>query len=203
MTGRRWVLAGSLTAVLALAGAGALGDDTPEQLVTRLQDSLLELMRTGDDSYTQRVELIAPVVNETLDLETISRLVLGRHWRALEPAQRTLFVERFRELSVSTYASHFDTYNDERFELGDPEPPGGGRVRIQSLLVPGDAPPIPFEYQLQHTESGWRIINIIVDGVSDLALKRAEYNAILTDDNFEALLRALDEQIEHNRSRGS
>ena len=41
----------------------------------------------------------------------------------------------------------------------------------------------------------WRIVNIIVNGVSDLALKRAEYNSLLEREGFQALIAKLEEQI--------
>ena len=41
----------------------------------------------------------------------------------------------------------------------------------------------------------WKIINILADGVSDLALKRAEYSAIIQRDGFSALLSLLEQKI--------
>ena len=101
-------------------------------------------------------------------------------------------------LSISTYASRFSEYHDEHFEIEKQESTGD-RVVVRSNLVRGDQTPISFEYQLHEVDGSWLIVNIIVDGISDLALKRAEYNAILTDSDFDTLLRTLDEQIARNR----
>ena len=50
-------------------------------------------------------------------------------------------------------------------------------------------------YLLHHVNNQWRIVNIIVNGVSDLALKRAEYNSLLEREGFQALIAKLEEQI--------
>lgn len=184
-------------AVVAARGAAPL---PPAQVVARLQDSLVAAMRQGGEvGYEESFARIAPVVDSTLDLAGISRLVLGRHWRQLRPEQQSAFLVSFRELSISTYVARFREYHDERFEIEEPEP-AGKRVVVHSNLIRGAEPPLAFEYQLHDVDGSWRIINIIVDGVSDLALKRAEYNSILTDRDFDTLLKELQNQIARNRA---
>ena len=53
---------------------------------------------------------------------------------------------------------------------------------------------IPLEYLLQQKDGAWRIINIIADGVSDLALKRAEYQRVLSGGTIDDLIRYVNEQ---------
>ena len=54
-----------------------------------------------------------------------------------------------------------------------------GGVYIHSHLdIPNDKP-VKFDYMLKEIGDSWRIINIIANGVSDLALKRSEYSAVL------------------------
>lgn len=169
--------------------------------VSHLQKSLIELMKNGDLDYQQRFEQIAPIVDATLDIATISRLALGRHWRVFDDMQKSEFLQKFRELSVSTYAHRFSAYNDEKFEILEQEPPNRGRVIVRSELQLQDKPPIEFEYHLAESENDWRIVNIVVQGVSDLALKRGEYNAVLSDGDLGELLSELDRQIKNNSDR--
>jgi len=49
---------------------------------------------------------------------------------------------------------------------------------------------------LKKKGESWRIINIIANGVSDLALKRSEYTSILKKDGFDALIIKINEKIE-------
>jgi len=48
---------------------------------------------------------------------------------------------------------------------------------------------------LHQTDGRWRIANILFDGVSDLAIKRGEYRAILQRDGFQALIDMIREKI--------
>jgi phospholipid transport system substrate-binding protein len=53
---------------------------------------------------------------------------------------------------------------------------------------------VSLEYLLQQGATGWRIINVVADGVSDLALKRAEYQRVLTTGSLETLIAELEAQ---------
>jgi len=169
--------------------------------VINLQNSLIELMKNSDFDYVQRFEQIAPIVDATLDIPTISSLVLGKTWRELDEVQKSFFLKKFRELSISTYAYRFSSYNNEQFEIIEQEPPNRGRVVVTSELQLQNKPPIGFEYHLHESGGDWRIVNIVVEGVSDLALKRGEYNAVLSDGNFDDLITELERQIEDNSSQ--
>jgi phospholipid transport system substrate-binding protein len=49
---------------------------------------------------------------------------------------------------------------------------------------------------MRSTEAGWRIIDIYYNGtVSELALRRADYAAVLKKDGFEALLASVNQKI--------
>jgi phospholipid transport system substrate-binding protein len=50
---------------------------------------------------------------------------------------------------------------------------------------------------LKKKGDNWKIINIIANGVSDLALKRSEYTSILERDGFEALIAKMNEKIDN------
>ena len=54
---------------------------------------------------------------------------------------------------------------------------------------------------LRQGDKGWRIINIVADGVSDLALKRAEYQRVLAHGTLDSLIKELETQTERLRQR--
>lgn len=184
--------------LLCTSSGTATGVEESIVVVEQLQQALIEAMQAGDSlGFEERYAALAPVVDQTHDMPYIARLVLGRQWRQLDPSQQERFVTAFRNLSVATYASRFVAYADEQFVVGEQIPqPRGGILVLGEMHRPGGQP-LPFEYHLrQNAEGGWRIVNIIVDGVSDLALKRAEYSGILADAGFSGLLQSLEQQAE-------
>ena len=66
---------------------------------------------------------------------------------------------------------------------------------MRTLLHPSDGEPVRLDYVVQPAQDGWRIANVVANGVSELALRRAEYDAVMAAEGFEALIGRLEHQI--------
>lgn len=182
--------AGAVTAPAARPVAGPVG------VITRFQDTLIAVMKKAKTlGYRGRYAKLAPVVTATHDLPVIAQIALGQYWGRLTAAQRSEFVKTFTRLSIATYAARFDAYGGEIFTKPTERKLGGGDVLIESQLRSPDGSKVQFAYQLRRIDGHWRIINIIANGVSDLALKRAEYTSVIRSHGFKALLAKLKDKI--------
>lgn len=170
--------------------------DTPEHVIHGLQETFIQAMKKGDElGYRGRLELMTPIINRSHDMDTIIRSILGANWNKLDGEQQQKITETFRKLSIATYAERFNHYDGEHFEIIEQRSLPRDQILVRSKLIPADGNSINFDYVLHQSKEDWRIINILVDGVSDLALKRAEYNAILKRDGFQALIAMLEQKI--------
>jgi phospholipid transport system substrate-binding protein len=172
------------------------GDRGATEVVEKLHAALLSAMKDGDKiGYQGRFDQLAPVIKSSFDMPFISRTVLGKYWESLNNEQRSRFIEAFTQQSIATYAANFDSYSGERFKMIPEKEVDGGRILVQSQLIKSDGGQVQLDYLLHRTGSQWRIVNIIAEGVSDLALKRADYSAFLKSKGFEALLKKLNEKV--------
>lgn len=194
-----------LLAALALSPGWvwAAGESGPRQTVEKLHAALLEAMtRAAELGYQGRYDLLQPVVRETYDLPTLARVVLGRHWAGLEGQQQSDFLQAFEQFSVATYASRFDGYAGERFETRAEQPLEHGDVAVRTALVKSDGSLVTLDYVVHQVEGGWRIVNVVADGVSELATRRAEYGSIIKQSGFERLLASIREKVAAYASGG-
>lgn len=181
---------------LPASWAGTPDTGGPEQIVNQLHETLLKAMREGERlGYKGRVELLAPVIGHTHDLDFIARTTLGANWTQLDAEQQRTFTDIFRKLSIGTYAGWFKSYDGERFEFLEQQSMPRDQILVRSRLVLLKGEPVRFDYILRHGKGGWRIVNILADGVSDLALKRVEYRAVLQRDGFSTLIDMLKKKI--------
>ncbi|WON75045.1 HpnM family protein [Nitrosospira sp. Is2] len=169
----------------------------PEQVVNYLQESLIKSMREGGKlGYRGRFDLLAKAVDQTHDLDFIARTTLGANWTQLSAEEQRVFTDVFRKLSIGTYAGWFKSHEGERFEFIEQQDMPRDQVMVRTRFVQsGREPPVRFDYVLRQTKDGWRIVNVLADGVSDLALKRVEYRAILQRDGFQGLIDMLKEKV--------
>jgi len=172
------------------------GDRGATELVEKLHSTLLAVMKDGDKiGYQGRYDQLAPVIKSSFDMPFVSRTVLGKYWETFNSEQRSRFVEAFTQLSIATYAANFKSYSGERFKVISEKEVSGGRILVQTHLIKSDGGKVQLDYLLHRTESEWRVINVIAEGVSDLALKRADYSNFLNNKSLEALIAKLNEKI--------
>ena len=99
-----------------------------------------------------------------------------------------------------TYAARFGNVTEQTFVRLESEEANAERITIYTLIKRKEGEDVTLDYLLQLNESGWQIINIVADGVSDLALKRSEYRSVLADGSIEELIDYVENQIDELRS---
>ena len=177
---RRWLLL--LVVVLTRSGWGADVDaQDVEQRTDEFHATLIEALQTGE--YTARFGVLEPAVGQLFDFPTIARISLGSTWKTLAAAQQDEFVELLRVLVVSTYADRFDEFDDQRFERTETAATRRGWA-VKTELVRGNGERVNLDYYYQ----GDRVFNVVADGVSDLSLRRADYNSIIKQEGYDALI---------------
>jgi phospholipid transport system substrate-binding protein len=191
-------------ASVAVAASGAvfggqaaeIATDTPAATIASLQKGLIAAA-SGRSSATiaERYRELEPLVVATHDLPYIAEFALRRQWSSLAAEDRQRFVAAFQRLSVTTYAARFGNVASDSFRSVEADAPDtNGRVQVTTAIKREGQADVPLEYLLQEGPQGWRIINIVADGVSDLALKRAEYQRVFTTGGIEGLIAELEQQ---------
>lgn len=185
--------------LIAVACAGTTvadeAGDAARVVVDSLHNQLFEVASDATLSFDERFDKLTPVVAASYDFDYISRFVLRRSWSGLAPAQREEFVSAFQRLSVANYANRFADIDEESLVITEITPATAERVQVDARLQ-SDELDLILSYTLRGgDENSWAIVNLIADGVSDLALRRAEYSRVLKDKGFDGLLNHIEGQI--------
>jgi phospholipid transport system substrate-binding protein len=187
----------------AVAVPAEVATDTPVATVASLQRGLIALAQerpraTLDERYT----VLVPLVVATHDLPYIAEFALRRQWPTLSEVDRGRFVAVFEKLSVMTYAARFVSVGPDTFRpIVQAAAEQGGRANVATAVARVDGADVSLEYLLQQTPAGWQIVNVVADGVSDLALKRAEYQRLLAGGSIDTLIAELEAQTQRLRAR--
>lgn len=187
------LLLGTVNAIAADEGGA-----TAKQVVEKFQADLIAVMKEGKKlGYAGRYDKLIEPVSNSHDLTKIARIVVGKEGEKLSEEQQQKLVDVFSRLSIASYAHNFKDYSGESFAFDSEEETTRGGVVVHShFVIPGDKP-VKFDYMLKEKGNSWRIINIIANGVSDLALKRSEYTTILQREGFDALITKINEKIDN------
>ena len=170
-----------------------ISTDTPEATVASLHRGLIAASQSGG-SVDARYHMLEPLIEKTHDLRYIAEFALRKQWPMLSETDRQRYVAAFEKLSVMTYASRFKNVSANTFKSAGPTTVESGRAHVLTAIARQGQPDVSLDYMLEQKDGAWRIINIIADGVSDLALKRAEYQRILGSGSIDDLIKQLEAQ---------
>lgn len=164
-----------------IAVAPAHAQDTPVAVIEGLHETLLEVMKNAESLGMQgRYWRLDPEIRRRYDLERMIAVAAGSYWSSATEAERKRLADAFGRMSVSTYASRFNGYSGERFETLGERPGPRGTVLVDTRIVRPQDTPVPLTYVLSKRGDAWRIVDVVLEGsISELAVRRSEYNQIL------------------------
>ncbi|MCR2831712.1 ABC transporter substrate-binding protein [Acidithiobacillus ferrooxidans] len=165
----------------------------PQEVVTHLNDALVQSMKNGGSgSYQQRYQILYPVVTRVFNFPVMARLSLGASWSKLTASQQHRFVQTLTKYSVANYAAHFDHYAGQKFSSPSSKKLENGRVMVVSNLIPQNGgKKNEFAYLLEKSNGHWKILNVSTDGVSSLAMEKSEFTEAMKHANFNTLIEKL------------
>jgi phospholipid transport system substrate-binding protein len=142
-----------------------------------------------------RYNKLAPVLGNAYDLPLMSRIAVGQSWAALSPAEQQSIVAAFTRMTTATYASRFDDFAGEQFEvLQTADQPNGDKI-VKTRIVQSDGAVVQLNYLMRNVGGAWKIIDVYLNGtISELASRRAEFGSILKSGGPNALVSALTKQ---------
>ena len=170
--------------------------DEAIEIVEQLHVNLLEVMQAADTmSFAERYSRLEPTIIGSFDTPVIAKVILSRYWKDLTKQQQVYFIELFNRQTVATYASRFNSFDDEIFRTKTVEQLKKGRILVRSEIQSSKGDPINLDYLMHKNNDSRFIISVIADGVNDLSLKRAEYSTIIKKSGYENLLMNIEKKI--------
>ena len=193
------ILRALLAGLLLMLPSVAFAADVMEarKPIDQLYAVLIECLKNADALGLEgRRVKIAPAVAAAYDLPFMAEKILGRHWRELPETDHARWTDAFGRLTVATYAERMTGFTGQRFEVLKIEPSQRGTAVVYTQVVNPKEAPIAINYRMRENGDGWRIIDVYLNGtVSELALRRSEYAAVLQRDGFAKLVASIDQKI--------
>jgi phospholipid transport system substrate-binding protein len=192
--GRRSILA-MTAAVLACAAVPpyAHADSAAIAPVRQLIDGLVRVMKAGRTTpFSQRFDMLAPVIDQTFDLTTILKASVGATWDTLPHDQQATLLKAFRRYTIASYVNGFDEDN-EHFVI-NPEPRIDGDEQIVRIrIIPGSGEEHKLDHVMQRGAAGWRVVDILADGaISRVAVQRSDFRQLMRQGGASALAQSLE-----------
>jgi len=175
------------------ANAADTVSDPAAQQIQSFYASLIDVMKRGPQlGMMGRDKALEPAVDKAFDLVSSMHLIIGPSWSTMSDADKNALVTAFRRMTIANYASNFDTYSGERFDVDPNVQTRGPDKLVDSKLVPQGGEPTQFIYRMRQSGGTWKIIDIYLAGfVSQAALKRSDFAATLASQGPQGLAKRI------------
>ena len=142
-----------------------------------------ELFETDRETYEQKIK---DIFEPMIDFRRVAASVMGKKYYLIATReQRTQFVEIFKDSLLDTYAETLAQWGDSTISTqfqNDFTYKELKTVEVKQTLDTGSSK-YPISYKLRKDGEGWKIINIIINGVNLGLTFRNQFQALAISNN--------------------
>jgi phospholipid transport system substrate-binding protein len=169
----------------------------PDELVKANATELLEIIKKDKDIQAGNKKKIKDLVEAKVlphfDFTRMTRLAVGRFWKQATPAQQQALTNEFRSLLVRTYSASLSSYRDQQIDYKPLKMnPSDTEVVVKTLVHQSNGgPSVPIDYSMAKAADGWKVYDIMVDGVSLVVNYRSSFAHEIQQGGIDQLIHTL------------
>ena len=193
----RRLVALAVTALALAAGATAFAQElAPDALARKSIDEVLAVIRADKELQNGNPKKLHALVEEKIlphfDFSRMTRLAVGRNWAQASDAQKEALTREFQTLLVRTYSTSISQYRNQTIDVKPAKIAAGDKDTVVRTVVnqPGGQP-IPIDYAMERTDKGWKVYDVMVDGVSLVTTYRGSFNEQVQKGGVDGLVKTL------------
>ena len=193
----RWSVAPFALLVVVSAFSGpvsAASSDPNVSVIERFHATLLNVMKQGKAlGIAGRFRKLETEIGQDFDLAAMTQFTVGPKWVTMSAPDKASVVAAFRRMTVASYARNFAEFNGQVFTLESKVDVRGPDRLVKSQIIPKDAKPVNLVYRLREKSGGVKVIDVIFESVSQVAMRRADFASTVNAGGAAALVAKLDE----------
>jgi phospholipid transport system substrate-binding protein len=187
---------------MALVSAGHANPNTASEFIDDLGQQAIEKIADKSQSRPDREQEFERLFESSFAVKGIARTILGRRWNSISDEEKSRYVALFKEYTVKTYVSQFELFSDQKFEIKGELDKGKKGIVVNMLVTDNSNPPVKVDWRVKQSKktSRYYIIDIVIEGVSMVITKRAEFASMMDQagGDFDKFLQTLTKLIEKN-----
>jgi len=184
--GRPLLISAVLALTVSLYSGSAIADDAEDFIRSAGVKAFTSLSK--DLTEEKRADRFREILLETFDLRVIARFTLGRYWRSASIKQRDDYLELFEDYIVKAYLHRFGDLSGHTFEIKRSQEINArdrlvlSEIKAREIKPPirvKSKPPIRINWRVRLRDSTYRVIDVVVEGVSMSVTQRDEFAAVI------------------------
>lgn len=193
---RRFLLSAIFAVLVATSNTAVASGENAARFIDQLGIQTIETLRAADLTRDQRNARFRGLLVRGFDIPFIGRFVLGRYWRGATLEQRGVFIALYGEFFLRTYASRLGGFAGQTIVVTGTRQASAVDFVVHSRIHRSSGQPFMADWRVRMTNGRYRVIDIMVDGVSMAITQRSEFAAVARRDGIDGLLAILRKRTE-------
>lgn len=182
--------------LLCFAGVAQAEIIAPDVLIRTTVDEVLAIVKSDKDikagNQQKILEMVESKVLPHFDFVHMTRLSVGKSWRAATPEQKQALVKEYRDILVRTYTKAFTVYRDQTVDVKPLKMAADAtEVTIKTSINKPGAAPIPVNYEMEKGADTWKVFDLTIEGVSLVTSYRGTFNSEIQEKGIDGLIKIL------------
>ena len=177
-------------------------ESSPEMTVRNLLDTI-QMIKTNTDfsSKQERVNRrLSSLAITFLDIEEISRKTLGKYWKKQSLNEQKKFVillsKLFEKIAFPKSSQFFSELEIVYQSISLRE----GVATLPMLVTHKDEGEVEIDFVMHKSEEKWKVIEVILDGLSMRNNLRFKFQQIISQDNFANLILRMNKKLKGQKN---
>lgn len=180
--------------------------EAPDELVRRSTNDILAAIKADKDlqgGNQQKIEKLAEdKILPYFNFVRMTQLAVGRNWREANDGQKKTLIDEFRTLLVRTYSTSLSQYRNQTIDVKPMKIAAADTdVVVKTQVNQPGGQPIPIDYSLEKTKDGWKVFDVLIDGVSLVTNYRSSFNTEIQKSGIDGLIKSLVDRNAKNAAK--
>lgn len=184
--------------MLVLVPAAHAGETEARDFVQKLGDNVLGIVDDGAMSASQKEDRLTATFSSAVDVDWVGKFVLGKYWRRATDEQKTRYQELYRTFLLRGYASRFKEYRQTSasgFVITGSREIRENEYQIDSEIIRTGEAPVLVSYRVRFETGNYKLFDVIIEGVSQLATQRSEFGALIARKGMDQFIDMLESKV--------
>lgn len=188
---RSLIASAILIVALSAAGAARATVNDASYFINQLGNQAINTLRATNLTLDQREARFRGLLSQSFDLRFIGRFVLGRYWRDATPDQKNDYIALYGEYLLQTYSARLGGYSGETLTVTGARQANDKDIVVSTVLARPSGRPIAADWRVRMSDGRYRIIDIMIEGISMAITQRSEFSSVVQRGGIEGLLTIL------------
>ena len=192
------VVLSSLFLGVGAASAQAVDQSTPDGLIKTVVSEVMASVKSDPEIQKGNIPRIVDLVEKKIvpytDMRRTTEMAMGQNWKKASPEQQAQLVSEFKNLLIRTYSGALSQLRDQTIQFKPLRAAPDDKEVIVKTVVIGRGDPVPLDYRLEKTASGWRVYDMNIMGVWLVEAYRNQFANQISQNGVEGLVKFLQDR---------